>query len=207
MSDYAASGGYFISLTGDPIVSYPNTITGSIGVLYVRPNVRDLYNKLGINEELLTRGKLADLDSESAPLSDAARQKLHESIEATYVSFVSKVAAARKRSYDQIDPLAQGRVWMGVQARQNGLVDELGGLNRAIALVRQRAHLAATGDTNLIIYPPRKSLFEILTSSSTDMLARTVVETKIQEALPMLPSRALFKNGILRMLPYRLTVH
>jgi protease-4 len=206
MSDLAASGGYYMSITGDPIVSYPNTITGSIGVLYVKPNVRDLYGKLGIQEDLLTRGKLADLDSESQPLSDAGRQKLHESIEATYVAFVSKVAAARKKSYDQIDPIAQGRVWMGAQAVQNGLVDQLGGLNRAIAMVRQRANLPATGKTNLIIYPPRRTLFDVLTSSSTDSFADEMVEHQVRKSLPALPSRTLLEGGILRILPYQFRI-
>jgi protease-4 len=206
MSDLAASGGYYISVTGDPIVSYPNTITGSIGVLYLKPNVHDLYNKLGIQEDLLTRGKLADIDSESRPLSDAGRQKLHESLEATYVSFVNKVAAARKKTYDQIDPLAQGRVWMGTQALQNGLVDQAGGLNRAIAMVRQRANLSATGETNLVIYPGRRTLFEVLTSSSTDAFADAMAERKVRKALPGLPSRALLEGGILRMLPYQFRI-
>jgi protease IV len=206
MSDLAASGGYFISVTGDPIVSYPNTITGSIGVLYLKPNVRDLYNKLGIQEDLLTRGKLADLDSESQPLSDAARQKLHESIQVTYASFVSKVAAARKKSYDQIDPIAQGRVWMGTQALHNGLVDQLGGLNRAIAMVRRRANLSPTGPTNLLIYPPRRTLFEVLTSSSTDALADAITERQVRKALPALPSRTLLQGGILRILPYQFRI-
>jgi len=164
MSDLAASGGYFISVTGDPIVSYPNTITGSIGVLYVKPSVHDHYNKLGIQEELLTRGKLADIDSESQPLSDAGRQKLHESIEATYVSLVRQDAAARKKSYDQIDPLAQGRVWKGAQALQNAPVEQLVGLKRAIALVRHHSERPATGVTILIIHPPRRTLSELLHS-------------------------------------------
>ena len=73
MSDLAASGGYFISITGDPIVSYPNTITGSIGVLYVKPNVHDLYGKLGIQQDLLTRGKLADIDSSVLGVHPVAR--------------------------------------------------------------------------------------------------------------------------------------
>ncbi|MFL6374376.1 MAG: signal peptide peptidase SppA [Pyrinomonadaceae bacterium] len=206
MSDLAASGGYYISVTGDPIVSYPNTITGSIGVLYIKPNVHDLYNKLGIQEDLLTRGKLADIDSESQPLSDAGRQKLHESIEATYVSFVSKVASARKKSYAQIDPIAQGRVWMGTQALQNGLIDQLGGLNRAIALVRQRAHLSPSGETNLVIYPPRRSLFDVLTSSSSDAVADAMAERNIRKALPGLPSRALLEGGMMHILPYQFRI-
>ncbi len=206
MSDLAASGGYFISMTGDPIVSYPNTITGSIGVLYVRPNFHGLFDKLGIQNDMLTRGKLADMDSPFNPLSDAARQKLHDSIEATYRSFVSKVASARKKTYDQIDPLAQGRVWMGTQARDNGLVDELGGLDRAIALVRKKANLSATGDTNLVMYPPRRSLFEVLANSSSEATADAVAETKLRKTIPGLPGPALLKGGLLRIFPYRLTV-
>jgi protease IV len=206
MSDLAASGGYYISVTGDPIVSYPNTITGSIGVLYLKPNIHDLYNKLGIQQDVLSRGKLADIDSVSQPLSDAARQKLRESIEAIYVSFVSKVATARKKSYAQIDPIAQGRVWMGTQALQNGLVDQLGGLNRAIAMVRQRARLSATGETNLISYPPRRSLLEVLTSSPTDAFADAMAERKIRKTLPGLPSRALLEGGMMHILPYQFRI-
>ena len=206
MSDVAASGGYFISMTGDPVVAYPNTITGSIGVIYARPNLRDLYAKLGVQEETITRGKLADLDSESIPLSDAAKQKLHESIQITYQSFVSKVAAARKKTYDQIDPIAQGRVWMGEQARQNGLVDELGGLNRAVAMIRQKAKLSGNGETNLIVFPPRRSLLELLTNSSPDSVGTAFAESKIRSVLTGLPGRAMLQGGMLRILPYQINV-
>lgn len=202
MSDVAASGGYFIAMTGDPVVSYPNTITGSIGVLYVRPNLHGLYDKLGIQEDMLTRGKMADMDSAYLPLSDAAKQKLHELIEGTYKSFVGKVAAARKKTYDQIDPIAQGRVWMGAQARQNGLIDELGGLDRAIALVRKKANLAPGGETNLVMFPPRRTLFDVLANSSPETLERA----QLRQMLPGLPGPALLKGGILRILPYRLVV-
>lgn len=206
MSDLAASGGYFISMTGDPVVSYPDTITGSIGVLYVRPNFHGLFDKFGIQEDTLTRGKLANMDSLYAPLSDAAQQKLHDSIEATYRSFVSKVATARKKTYDQIDPLAQGRVWMGAQARQNGLVDQIGALDEAISLVRKRAKLTATGDTNLIMYPPRRSLLEVLTNSSSDGIVESVALSKARKTLPGLPNPALLKGGLLKVLPYSLTI-
>lgn len=207
MSDVAASGGYYISMTGDPVVAYPDTITGSIGVLYARPVLHDLFDKLGIQTDLLTRGKLAEMDSVTQPLSDAARQKLHESIEATYKLFVGKVASARKKAYDQIDPLAQGRVWMGSQARQNGLVDQLGGLDQAIATVRQKAHLPPTGDTNLVMFPPRRSLLEALTNASPESLQDSAAEAKIRQLLPALPSRVLLKGGMLRILPYQLNIH
>lgn len=206
MSDVAASGGYFISMTGDPILSYANTITGSIGVIYVRPNIKGLYDKLGLQQEVITRGKLADLDSLTTPLSDAARQKLHESIESTYKAFVTKVATARRKTYDQIDPLAQGRVWMGAQARQNGLVDQLGGLNESIALIRRKAHLSETGETDLVMFPPRRSLLDFVTSSSNSSIDETVLSGKIRSMIPGLPGAALMKGGILQMLPYSLVI-
>ncbi|HMF76623.1 MAG TPA: signal peptide peptidase SppA [Bryobacteraceae bacterium] len=206
MSDMAASGGYFISMTGDPVLSYPNTITGSIGVLYIRPNLRGLLDKLGVQIETLARGKMAGIDSVTEPLSDAAQQKLHDSILATYRSFVGKVASARKKNFSQIDALAQGRVWMGTQARQNGLVDDLGGLDQAIALIRKKANLSASGETNLVLYPARRSLFEILSNASPDTFESSAVESRIRKQLPGLPSRALLEGGMLRILPYRLTV-
>jgi protease-4 len=207
MSDYAASGGYFISMTGDQIVAYPDTITGSIGVIYGKFTFKELYNKLGIDKEILQRGKFADIDSDYHPLSDAGREKLHEGILSTYHSFVSKVAAARKKSYDQIDPIAQGRVWMGAQAKENGLVDELGGIDKAIALVRRRAKLSDQGDVTLIAYPPRRSFFEVLTSTSSDQIIDAAAERKVRQTLGFLPSKALLKGGILRLMPYQLSVH
>jgi protease-4 len=203
MSDVAASGGYFISMTGDPVLSYGNTITGSIGVLYIRPNIHGLLDKLGISQEVLMRGKLADIDALDVPLSDAGHQKLHDAIQSTYVEFVSKVAKARRKSYDQIDPIAQGRVWMGAQALQNGLVDITGGLDQAVALVRKRANLSVTGDTNLVMYPPRRSWLDVLANASGDNLARTAVETKLRAIVPELPSPNILRGGIMRLLPYR----
>jgi protease-4 len=206
MSDLAASGGYFISLTGSPVISYPNTLTGSIGVLYVRPNIHGLLDKIGVSEDSLSRGKLSNLEDITEALSDAGQQKLHESIAATYKSFVTKVAAARKKSYDQIDALAQGRVWMGSQARENGLVDQLGGLDDAVALLREKAHLSPGGKTNLVMYPPRKTLLEMLAGSSQDLSADSSTTAKLRKAIPGLPSISILKGGVLEILPYRVTV-
>lgn len=207
MSDVAASGGYFIALTGSPMLSYPDTLTGSIGVLYVRPNIHGLLEKIGVSQDSISRGRLSDLDNLTDPLSDEGQQKLHESIAATYKSFVSKVASARKKSYDQIDALAQGRVWMGSQARENGLVDQLGGLDDAVALLRQKAHLPPAGKTNLVLYPPRKSLFEILAGASSDISTDSAAETRLREVIPDLPSTAILNGGLMEVLPYRLTIH
>jgi len=207
MSDVAASGGYFMSMTGDQIISYPNTITGSIGVLYIRPNLKGLYDKFGIDEDTLTRGKFASIDSESQPLSPEATAKLHESIEATYRSFVTKVAAARKKTFNDIDALGQGRVWMGAQAKDNGLVDTLGGLDEAIAAVRAKAKLSAGGETNLVLYPPRKTIFELLSNASPDAVTDSLTENRVRKLLPNLPSRSVLQGGIFTRLPFAVTVH
>lgn len=206
MSDYAASGGYFISMTGDQVVSYPDTITGSIGVIYGKFSLKELYGKLGIQKEILQRGKFAGIDSDYTAMSDASKQKLHEGIERTYHSFVSKVAAARKKNYDQIDPLAQGRVWMGAQAKLNGLVDELGGLDKAISVIRQRAKLPSDREVTLIAYPGRRSFFDLLANSNADQMMDNMAEEKIRKTLGFVPSPSMLKGGVLQLLPYRIVV-
>src|SRR5579872_3111533 len=113
MSDAAASGGYYMAMTGDPIIAYPGTFTGSIGVVFGKPNLHGLFDKIGVTEDSLMRGRFADIDSEYEPLSPAARAKLREGIDVSYRDFVTKVADARKRPFNQVEPLAQGRVWMG----------------------------------------------------------------------------------------------
>jgi protease-4 len=207
MSDLAASGGYMISMTGSKIFSYPDTITGSIGVVYVRPNVKGLLDKVGINTDSIARGKMADIDDLANPLSDAETQKLHESLTGTYRSFLTTVASARNKSFDQIDALAQGRVWMGAQAKDNGLVDNLGGFDEAIAFIRAKAGLPAKGDTNLVIYPPRRSLLEILSSSTPEGLENAVLQTRLRKAIPGLPGLSLLRGGTLSRLPFSVTVH
>jgi protease-4 len=171
MSDLAASGGYYIAMTGDPVVAYPDTITGSIGVIFGKVNLQGLYGKLGIDTEIIKRGKNADLDTSSRPMSEAARKKLREGIFSTYQAFLERVAEGRKRKVADIEPLAQGRVWMGEQAKGNGLVDQLGGLDAAIDLVRQRAKIPAGERIRLVPFPRKRTLFEQLFSSNESALA------------------------------------
>jgi protease IV len=203
MSDLAASGGYFISMTGDPIVAYPNTLTGSIGVIYARMSLRGLYDKIGVNKQILKRGQFADLDSDYAALTDQQREKLSGQIDAFYKSFVGRVAEGRRKTFDQIEPIAQGRVWLGVQAKQNGLVDELGGLDRAVELVRQRAHIAASDRITLVPYPGKRSVLDMLFGRADESNA---LESKLGQALGNLPIAALAKGGFLKLMPYSLSV-
>ncbi len=202
MSDLAASGGYFIAMTGDPVVAYPNTLTGSIGVFFGRVNLKGLYDKLGITKESLSRGKFANIDSENGPLTDEERAKLRHEIEVFYKGFVQRVADGRKRKYDDVEPLAQGRVWLGSQAKQNGLVDEIGGLDRALELVKQRAKIGASDKVTVVTYPPRRSVYDLLFKGSGD----SEVESKIRSLVGHMPIRALTQGGMMRLMPFTIEV-
>ena len=202
MSDEAASGGYYISMTGDTIVAYPGTYTGSVGVFYGKINLRGLYEKLGIRKELLTRGRFAAIDSDWEPLSEAARRKLQEGVDDNYRVFVEKVAEARKRKFDEVEPLAQGRVWLGAQAQRNGLVDELGGLNRAVALIREKARIPRGERVSLTVYPPRRSLWERLMLRSSQSLA----PPWLSAFLKRWPASEMMQGGFMRLAPYSIQV-
>jgi protease IV len=210
MSDEAASGGYYVAATGDPIIAYPNTLTGSIGVIFARFNLHGLFDKIGLNEQILTRGRYADIDSADTPLSDAERQKITGQIDAFYNAFVSHVADGRKRPFDQIEPLAQGRVWLGQQAKQNGLVDQLGGLDRAIEVLKQQAHMAPSERVTLVPYPGKRSIFDLLFRSRTDASADVEmreIEMRMDKMFGRLPWQVLSKQGFLKVMPYSVSVH
>jgi protease IV len=203
MSDSAASGGYYMAMTGDPIVAYPGTVTGSIGVVFGKPNLHGLYDKLGITKDSLKRGRFADIDSDYKPLDTAERAKLRAGIDDTYRDFVTKVAAARHRKFDEVEPLSQGRVWLGSQARTRGLVDELGGIDRAIELLKQKARIPAAEKVTLLTYPARRNLMEMLLHRTQ---REDMVTAKVAEALPGVPVRAWLKGGFLRLVPYAVDV-
>ena len=202
MSDAAASGGYYMAMTGDPIVAYPATFTGSIGVVFGKPNIRGLYDKLGINKEAIQRGKNAGIDSDYTPLTPEQRAKLREGIDESYVDFVTKVADARHRKFDQIEPLAQGRVWLGSQAKPRDLVDEIGGLDKAIEMVKQKAKIPAGERVSLTIYPGRRSLLDLVMKKSQE----DMMEAKLTQILGGMPFRAWLRGGYLRLMPFWMVV-
>jgi protease-4 len=202
MSDMAASGGYYIAMTGDPIIAYPGTYTGSIGVFFGKADLRGLYEKLGMRKQILMRGRFADIDSDYAPLSEAARAKLREGVDAFYADFLRRVADGRKKTVAQIEPVAQGRVWLGSQAKANGLIDGFGGIDRAIELLKQKAGIPRTEQVKLISYPPQRTLWEQLFG-------------RPGEALTNAPQLAFLKRfatytwmhgGMLKVVPYTIEV-
>jgi protease-4 len=162
MSDLAASGGYYISMPAQVIVAQPATLTGSIGVYYGKIALGGTFNKLGLTTETVTSGANADIYSPFEPFSAGHRTRLQDQIQGFYENFVEKAAESRRTTPERIDAVAQGRVWTGRQARENGLVDALGGLDTAVRIAKERARIPADEDVELVAYPRRRSVFEAL---------------------------------------------
>jgi protease-4 len=172
--------------------------------------LRGLYEKAGMTKEILKRGRYADLDSDYQPLTEEGRQKLRESIDHVYKGFVTRVAEARKRKYEEVEPLAQGRVWLGSQARQNGLIDELGGLDRAIELVKKKAKIDPGEKIRLVPYPGKRTIFEMLFDRSSESVFDALLSAKanaaIREALGGFHWRLWYPGGLMRMAPYQIAI-
>lgn len=162
MGDVAASGGYYVSMGSAAIVAQPTTITGSIGVFSGKFSMRGLYDKLGITEEIVTRGSSADLFTSYRPWTESERAKVRSMSEAFYHEFVTKAAEGRGRTYDEVHEVAQGRVWTGRDAMAVGLVDRMGGLREAIDLAKEKAQIDKQQDVELVVLPERKNFLESL---------------------------------------------
>jgi len=197
MSDVAASGGYYIAMTGSPIVAYPETETGSIGVIFGKPVLRGLFNKLGVTEDAIQRGRNADIDSVYTPLTPEQREKLRVGIDESYHDFVTKVADSRHRSYGEIEPVAQGRVWLGSQAKDHFLVDTLGGLDAAVDAVKKKANIPASEQVTVVVYPSRRSLLDVLLRRSQE----DALTEKMAPIFGRVPFHAWMKGGFLRIEP------
>jgi protease-4 len=186
MSDLAASGGYYIAMPAQVIVAQPSTLTGSIGIFGGKFVTGGLYEKLGARIESTSIGRHAEINSPARRYNPEELKKLQEQLQAFYDQFVEKVAESRHSTPEKIDALAQGRVWTGRQAKQNKLIDELGGLDRAIAIAKQRAKIGADSDVEIVVYPPRKSFYELLSeqfSGSSDSLQAAALSTWMQTNL------------------------
>jgi len=163
MSDLAASGGYYIAMPAHAIVAQPGTLTGSIGIYGGKVALGGTMEKLGVATGTVQSGRNADMYSPFAPFTPEQRDRLMDYMKVFYDGFVQKAAASRRTTPERIDAVAQGRVWTGQQARQHGLVDALGGLDAAVALAKQRAGIPSEEDVELVVYPPRRTVYEALT--------------------------------------------
>lgn len=157
MGSAAASGGYYISTAGTRIFANPLTISGSIGIFYGKADFAELFKKIGVNAETFKTAPRADAESLFRPYTDEERAELKRKVRQFYGMFLRRVADGRKMTKEQVDAVARGRVWTGRQAKDRGLLDELGGLRQALAYARKAAGLRA--DSPIIEWPePDRSL-------------------------------------------------
>ena len=193
MGDYAASGGYWISMNGDEIWAQPTTITGSIGIYALLATIPETLAKLGINVDGIATTPMAGVMDLRRPLSPRLETVITQSIQRGYRQFIGLVAQARARTPEQIDAIAQGHVWIGSQAKERGLVDKLGGLEDAIAAAAARANLGT--DYSVRYVEPPMSAWESLALRLSNSEAGIAIGK--QFALPSLP-RGLVDSSDLR---------
>ena len=159
MGDYAASGGYYISCNADSIVADPTTLTGSIGIFGMFPNVKGLTDKIGLSFDVVKTNTYADFGAMGRPLNDGEKALMQNMVNEGYELFVKRCAEGRGMTTDEIKKIAEGRVWTGAKAKELGLVDELGGLDKALEMAIGKAGLDAY---TVMSYPGKKSFFETL---------------------------------------------
>ncbi len=193
MGDVAASGGYYIACNANKIVAEPSTITGSIGMFMGKPVVKGLYDWLGVTNQYVMRGKNAGIFRETEKWTPDERTRMEEQANNVYYNnFVPKVAKGRGKTDEEINTLGQGRVWTGTQAKERGLVDEFGGLERAIQIAKELAGLPADKDVRRVIFPEPRPFFEtIFASEETSQVKADAAQRALAESLPADARRAL----------------
>ena len=205
MGNVAGSGGYYIAMGAKKIFAEPGTITGSIGVGGGKLVTGGLYSKLGMNTEVISRGKNSGALSSTAPFTPEERRMWMKLLQETYHDFVSKAAEGRRMDYDRLEALAQGRVYTGRQAKKLGLIDEIGTLDEAIAEAKKLAGLKPGTDVEIEVLPQPKSFFEQLfngeTAEANEFAAAMpeMVNALRQAAL----WRQLLGQKVLLWMPYR----
>ena len=205
MGDMAASGGYYISCAADYIYAEPTTITGSIGIFGMFPNADKLLNdKLGLHFSTVKTNEFSDIGAYFRPFTDQERAKAQQYINNGYELFTRRCADGRKMKQDDIKKIGEGRVWTGIHAKQIGLVDEMGGLDAAIAKAKQ---LAKLNEASVMNYPAKKNVFEQLME---EMQGTSYADKQLQQALgdyyPIISDmkKVQQKTGVQTALPYRL---
>jgi protease-4 len=171
MSDVAGSGGYYVAAGASEIFAAPGTLTGSIGVVLAKPNIRGLLGRLGVETATLQRGAAADMASLTQSFDAAELASVRASMAEVYTLFLDRVASGRSMEADQVDAVGRGRVWTGEQARDNGLIDELGGLLDSIDAAKRAIGLNVAEKVEVVFYPRSRGLFERLADALTTRVA------------------------------------
>ncbi|KAA5548610.1 signal peptide peptidase SppA [Adhaeribacter rhizoryzae] len=207
MSDVAASGGYYIAMAADTIVAYPNTITGSIGVFGILANLEGfLDNKLGITVDRVKTGRFSDMPTITRQLNPAERQIIQHGVERIYDDFTSKAAAGRNMPVAQLRNLAGGRVWSGIEAKERGLVDVLGGLDKAIEIAAKRAGIEK--EYTLKKQPHQKTFLETFMSGMETSARTRFLKAELGEMYPYYEKAKKMQQlqGIQVRMPYDFSI-
>ena len=216
-SDLAASGGYYMAMGADTLVSDVATLTGSIGVLGGKFNLSGLYDKLGLSVEVLTRGANAQFLSPYRNFTPAERERyVHEMLD-EYNTFVGIVAHNRGRPEEEIDKLARGRVWTGAQALDRGLVDEMGGLEHSIEIAKHMAGMKAGEAARIVVYPKvERTFLQQMVSRALNEddwnedsygIARGALASSVRQPLELVGALArLARTRTLALLPFRIEI-
>ena len=165
ISDMAASGGYYLAMAADTIIAHPHSLVGSIGIYAGKFSMGELYEKIGITGETVSRGRNAAMFSDATPFTPEQRQIMSDFLLEFYNDFVNKVAESRGMTPENAESLAKGRVWTGSEGKANGLVDELGDFSDAIRIAKEMSGIPLDDSVKLAIYPRLESYFERLFSS------------------------------------------
>ncbi|MDB0716502.1 signal peptide peptidase SppA [Bacteroides xylanisolvens] len=179
MGDYAASGGYYISCVADTIVAEPTTLTGSIGIFGIIPNVKGLTDKIGLSYDVVKTNKYADFGNIMRPFNEDERSLLQMTITEGYDTFVSRCAEGRHMTKEAIEKIAEGRVWTGETAKKLGLVDELGGIDKALDIAVAKAGIEGY---TIVSYPAKQDFFSsLLDTKPTNYVESQLLKSKLGE--------------------------
>ncbi|MGC2302847.1 signal peptide peptidase SppA [Candidatus Binatus sp.] len=206
MGDVAGSGGYYVAAGADAIVAEPATITGSIGVVYAKFNLGNLLSELGVHFDFVKSAPISDAMSMARAMTDAELAQLNETVGHLYTAFTAKVAEGRHLSPEQAEAVAKGRIWSGLAAKERGLVDEVGGLSTAVAIARDRAHIAKDRRHELITYRAERRWLDFRGSSADVSTPWTI---RAAAATLGIPSRwapamleLLIRGGVMLLCPF-----
>ena len=205
MGDYAASGGYYIACNTDRIFAQPTTLTGSIGIFGIFPNIGGLTDKLGIKFDNVKTNKYSDFGATYRPMNTEERAILQRYINNGYELFTKRCAEGRNMNIDSLKAIAEGRIYSGTDAMRLGLVDEMGGLEEAIAFAAKKANIS---DYTIKYYPSVKSLIEQISDIFSTSVEERIVKSQLGENYRLFRTiqRAQTTTGIKAIMPYSITV-
>jgi protease-4 len=207
MGDVAASGGYYISCPADKIFASKNTITGSIGVFGLFFNVNGLMEKIGISIDGVKTNEHADVPSVYRNLTADEKNVIQQGVEDVYHTFISHVAEGRKMTTDQVDSIGQGRVWSGVNAKEIGLIDEFGGLKKAVKEAAKMANIE--NDFRIKEYPKKKEFMEEILSELSENAEAKILENKLGYSYKYYNAvnKIINKQGTQALMPFEYDIH